>query len=237
MKRTDLLSVLRGAADILFPRHCLCCHERLATDERFLCAGCLLRLPRIRPDSFEDNAVTRMFWGLIPVCKGAALFRYTKASVYSHLLFALKYYNRPEVGTFLGQILADELRAAGFFDGIDLLIPIPLARKKERQRGYNQSLWIARGVAKATSIPIDTKSVVRTVHTSSQTTLDDQRRRTNVQGIFAVRNPQQLQGRHILLIDDVITTGSTMLSCAETIAAAAGQVRISLLCLALAGHS
>lgn len=237
MKRTDLLSVLRGAADILFPRHCLCCHERLATDERFLCAGCLLRLPRIRPDSFEDNAVTRMFWGLIPVCKGAALFRYTKASVYSHLLFALKYYNHPEVGTFLGQILADELRAAGFFDGIDLLIPIPLARKKERQRGYNQSLWIARGVAKATSIPIDTKSVVRTVHTSSQTTLDDQRRRTNVQGIFAVRNPQQLQGRHILLIDDVITTGSTMLSCAETIAAAAGQVRISLLCLALAGHS
>ena len=167
MKRTDLVSVLRGAADILFPRHCLCCHERLATDERFLC----------------------------------------------------------------------ELRAAGFFDGIDLLIPIPLARKKERQRGYNQSLWIARGVAKATSIPIDTKSVVRTVHTSSQTTLDDQRRRTNVQGIFAVRNPQQLQGRHILLIDDVITTGSTMLSCAETIAAASGQVRISLLCLALAGHS
>ena len=237
MKRTDLLSVLRGAADILFPRHCLCCHERLATDERFLCAGCLLRLPRIRPDSFEDNAVTRMFWGLIPVCKGAALFRYTTASAYSHLLFALKYYNRPEVGTFLGQILADELRAAGFFDGIDLLIPIPLARKKERQRGYNQSLWIARGVAKSTSIPIDTKSVVRSVHTSSQTTLDDQRRRTNVQGIFAVRNPQQLQGRHILLIDDVITTGSTMLSCAETIAAASGQVRISLLCLALAGHS
>jgi ComF family protein len=111
-----------------------------------------------------------------------------------------------------------------------------LSRKKERQRGYNQSDWIAWGISEATGIPTDTTSVVRTKSNPSQTTLDHRQRRENVRDIFAVRHPESLEGRHILLVDDVITTGATMLSCAETIARAC-RVRFSVLSLAWAGHS
>ena len=136
----------------------------------------------------------------------------------------------------MGRMMAEELKATSFFDGIDLIVPIPLSRKKERQRGYNQSEWIAWGISEATGIPTDTTSVVRTKSNPSQTTLDHRQRRENVRDIFAVRHPGSLEGRHILLVDDVITTGATMLSCAETIARAC-RVRFSVLSLAWAGHS
>ena len=136
----------------------------------------------------------------------------------------------------MGRLMAEELKATSFFDGIDLIVPIPLSRKKKRQRGYNQSDWIAWGISEAIGIPTDTTSVVRTKSNPSQTTLDHRQRRENVRDIFAVRHPESLEGRHILLVDDVITTGATMLSCAEAIARAC-RVRFSVLSLAWAGHS
>lgn len=222
---------------MFFPRYCLCCRERLAVGEQWVCSGCLLHLPRIKTGSFTDNNITHIFWGLVPIYRGTSFFRYTKDSGYSRLLFALKYHGRPEVGAFLGEMMAGELLPTEFFDTIELLVPIPLSAEKERRRGYNQSLWIARGIAKATGIPIDAESVVRPVSNPSQTQLSNRQRRENVQNIFAVKCPQRLQGRHILLVDDVITTGATMLSCAETITAAAGHVHISVLSLALAGQA
>lgn len=168
--------------------------------------------------------------------KGISFFHYTPHSPHSRILFELKYHNHPEVGKTMGRMMAEELKATNFFNGIDLIVPIPLSRKKERQRGYNQSDWIAWGISEATGIPTDTTSVVRTKSNPSQTTLDHRQRRENVRDIFAVRHPESLEGRHILLVDDVITTGATMLSCAETIARAC-RVRFSVLSLAWAGHS
>lgn len=208
----------------------------MSPGEEVLCVRCQADLPRVRTISFEENDIARIFWGLVPIEKGISFFHYTPHSPYSRILFELKYHNHPEVGKTMGRMMAEELKATSFFDGIDLIVPIPLSRKKKRQRGYNQSDWIAWGISEATGIPTDTTSVVRTKSNPSQTTLDHRQRRENVRDIFAVRHPENLESHHILLVDDVITTGATMLSCAETIARAC-RVRFSVLSLAWAGHS
>ena len=208
----------------------------MSPGEEVICVRCQADLPRVRTVSFEENDIARIFWGLVPIEKGISFFHYAPHSPYSRILFELKYHNHPEVGKTMGRMMAEELKATSFFDGIDLIVPIPLSRKKERQRGYNKSDWIAWGISEATGIPTDTTSVVRTKSNPSQTTLDHRQRRENVRDIFAVRHPESLEGRHILLVDDVITTGATMLSCAETIARAC-RVRFSVLSLAWAGHS
>ena len=208
----------------------------MSQGEEVLCVRCQADLPRVRTISFEENDIARIFWGLVPIEKGISFFHYTPHSPHSRILFELKYHNHPEVGKTMGRMMAEELKATNFFNGIDLIVPIPLSRKKERQRGYKQSDWIAWGISEATGIPTDTTSVVRTKSNPSQTTLDHRQRRENVRDIFAVRHPGNLEGRHILLVDDVITTGATMLSCAEAIARAC-RVRFSVLSLAWAGHS
>ena len=208
----------------------------MSQGEEVLCVRCQADLPRVRTISFEENDIARIFWGLVPIEKGISFFHYTPHSPHSRILFELKYHNHPEVGKTMGRMMAEELKATNFFNGIDLIVPIPLSRKKERQRGYNQSDWIAWGISEATGIPTDTTSVVRTKSNPSQTPLDHRQRRENVRDIFAVRHPGNLEGRHILLVDDVITTGATMLSCAEAIARAC-RVRFSVLSLAWAGHS
>lgn len=208
----------------------------MSPGEEVICVRCQADLPRVRTVLFEENDIARIFWGLVPIEKGISFFHYAPHSPYSRILFELKYHDHPEVGKTMGRMMAEELKATSFFDGIDLIVPIPLSRKKERQRGYNQSDWIAWGISEATGIPTDTTSVVRTKSNPSQTTLDHRQRRENVRDIFAVRHPGSLEGRHILLVDDVITTGATMLSCAETIARAC-RVRFSVLSLAWAGHS
>ena len=208
----------------------------MSPGEEVLCVRCQADLPRVRTVSFEENDIARIFWGLVPIEKGISFFHYTPQSPHSRILFELKYHNHPEVGKTMGRMMAEELKATNFFNGIDLIVPIPLSRKKERQRGYNQSDWIAWGISEATGIPTDTTSVVRTKSNPSQTTLDHRQRRENVRDIFAVRHPESEELRQILLVDDVITTGATMLSCAETIARTC-RVRFSVLSLAWAGHS
>ena len=208
----------------------------MSPGEEVLCVRCQADLPRVRTVSFEEHDIARIFWGLVHSEKGISFFHYTPHSPHSRILFELKYHNHPEVGKTMGRMMAEELKATSFFDGIDLIVPIPLSRKKKRQRGYNQSDWIAWGISEAIGIPTDTTSVVRTKSNPSQTTLDHRQRRENVRDIFAVRHPESLEGRHILLVDDVITTGATMLSCAEAIARAC-RVRFSVLSLAWAGHS
>lgn len=227
---------VRSTADFFFPRFCKVCGNRLSLDEQMMCSTCLLNMPVVRHASYTDNEVARTFWGLIPIERGTAFFHYTKASAYTHILFDLKYHNHPEIGLFMGRMMASQLLPHGFFDGINLLLPIPLSPQKKRQRGYNQSEWIARGIAEVTGIAIDTESVRRIVSNPSQTHLSDRERRENVRNIFSVTDCAALEDRHLLLIDDVMTTGATILSCAEAISQNC-TVRISVLSMAYAGHS
>lgn len=218
--------------DLISPRLCVVCGERLTVTEQDVCTRCCLHLPRTgfhrQP---QENVMARMFWGLIPIERAAALFYYEAAAETSRILYELKYHDHPEVGETMGRLLAREIEGSGFFGGIDMLVPIPLAKKRQRQRGYNQSLMLARGVSEVTAIPIYDQVVRRTVFTETQTRLGRRERQENVENVFELKNPDGIEGKHLLLIDDVVTTGATVTACARELLKVSG-VRISVLSLA-----
>ena len=167
------------------------------------------------------------------VVSATAYLYYYKEGKYSSLIHHLKYHDHPEVGTYLGRLAATELRESGFFDGIDLIIPVPLSRKRYHQRGYNQSDYIAQGISEVTHIALRTDCLARTVDTDTQTHKSKEERWKNTKDIFQVVNPETLKGKHLLLIDDVATTGATLHACASTLLTLPG-VRISIFALAKA---
>ena len=165
--------------------------------------------------------------------RATSFFFYEKGSDFRLILHRLKYGGQKEIGAIMGRYMAAELLSSHFFQGIDVIIPIPLHKKKQQIRGYNQSEWIARGIAAVTGIPIDTESILRKKNTETQTRKSVFERRDNVEGIFELQHPETLTGKHILIVDDVLTTGSTTLACASCLVNVEG-IRISILTLATA---
>ena len=190
-------------------------------------------MPRTNYHLREDNSVERMFWGKIPLERGTSFFYYHKGSDFRHILHQLKYGGRKDLGEIMGRFMAAELATTDFFEGIDVIIPVPLHPRKRRARGYNQSEWIARGVSQVVGLPVDVSSVIREKHTDTQTRKSTYERWENVDGIFRLRHPENFVGKHVLIIDDVLTTGSTTTACADVFHEVEG-VRISVLTLAVA---
>jgi ComF family protein len=217
--------------DFISPRLCVVCGQRLAPTERSLCSVCLFHLPRT--DFHQkplDNPMAQLFWGLAPIEKAAALFYYHPHSETAQLVYRLKYNNRPDIGEDIGRVMANELQATDFFSDIDVLLPVPLASKRLRQRGYNQSEQLAKGISDITHLPIVTKALRRKHFQQSQTTLNRWQRQENVEDTFWLKDGSQLQDKHVLLIDDICTTGATLISCANTLKDIEG-IRISVLTL------
>ncbi|MCM1108962.1 MAG: ComF family protein [Clostridium sp.] len=221
-----------SVCDFIFPRTCLTCGRRLALSEKHVCACCLLKLPYVHTRTYEDNIVTRSFWGFLPVEKGTSMFYYHRDSAYRFILHALKYQDMPEVAYDMGIYWSNQIAHKGFFDGVDLLVPLPLSARRKRQRGYNQSEYIARGVSAITGIPVETKAIIRAIATPTQTHLSKLERHNNVRNIFRIVHPESLTGKHILLIDDVLTTGASLISCGQAIRSACPGIRISIFTLA-----
>ena len=220
--------------DLIAPRACVVCGGRLGIHEFFLCGSCNLQLPRTNyADNPYENDMARLFWGQLPVERCAALFFYQGGSGPSQILYELKYKNHPEIGEFFGTMMAEEWNDTGFFEGIDLIVPVPLAKERQRQRGYNQSLHIARGIGSVTRLPIVTNAVSREQFVESQTQKDRWQRNENVEGCFRLNDGSALKGRHVLLIDDVVTTGATICSCGREMLKA-GDVRFSILTIGFA---
>ncbi len=198
---------------MISPRCCVVCGRRLALTERSLCSVCLLHAPRT---TFQftpyDNDVARLFWGQMNIEKAAAWMYYEPHSEIAQLIYRLKYDGRPDIGMDMGRLMANEMLASGFFDDIDILLPVPLASKRLRQRGYNQSEELAQGISDVTGIPVVQNAVKRAHFRQSQTSLSRKERQENVDGIFVVRDQKALEGRHVLLIDDVCTTGATLMA-------------------------
>lgn len=165
------------------------------------------------------------------VIRATAYFYYYKEGRYSNLIHHLKYYGHPEVGTYLGRLAANELKTSGFFDNIDLIVPVPLSKKKHRKRGYNQCDYIARGISEITEIPIRTDCIERMIDTDTQTHKDRMERWKNTKGIFHILKPAMLKGKHLLLVDDVVTTGATLHACISTLLTTT-SVRISVFAMA-----
>ena len=222
--------------DIIFPRSCAVCGKTLSGGEKELCLNCLMELPRTGA-YIADNEMEKQFYGILAIERAASYISYSKGSPYNNLIHRIKYDDRPESGTRMAAAAATELMQEGFFEGIDVIIPLPLSKKKKRQRGYNQCDYIAKGISSVTGIAIDTKSVIRHIANETQTHKRRDERWENVQGIFSVINPEALNNKHVLLVDDVLTTGATIASCGNAILAEATNVKLSIFTLARAGKS
>ncbi len=222
--------------DIIFPRSCAVCGKSLSSSEQDICINCLIELPRI--DEYKrDNTIEKLFWGILPVERVASYMLYAKESPYNNLIHRMKYSDRPEIGERMATTAASELMKHNFFEGVDIIVPLPLSKKKKRQRGYNQCDYIARGISKVTGIAIDSNSVIRHIANDTQTHKQRDERWKNVENIFSVTDSETLKGKHILLVDDVLTTGATLTSCGSAILTAVPDAKISIFTLACAGKN
>ncbi|MDR2359499.1 MAG: ComF family protein [Prevotellaceae bacterium] len=206
-------AILRHFFGLLYPNLCEVCGQALGGGECICCLSCLYHLPRTNYWKEPGNPVEQIFWGRVPVEHVCALFFFSKGSRYRKLLHKLKYKGKPEIGVELGRQLGRELKNAPLYQCIDAIIPVPLHPARQRRRGYNQSERIAAGIAQITGWKVDTSSLVRTRFTGTQTSKSRQERWENVSGAFAVRNAAALTSRHVLLVDDVLTTGATIEAC------------------------
>lgn len=222
--------------ELLFPRYCKVCGQRLMLSEQHLCLGCLLELPRTHYERNPNNLLMQHFMEWSEVVQATAYFYYYKEGKYSSLIHHMKYHDHPEVGTYLGRLAAKELQRTELFDGIDLIIPVPLSKKKYRKRGYNQCDYIAGGISEITGIAMQTNCIERIVDTDTQTHKDRMSRWKNTEGIFRITKPEELKGKHLLLIDDVATTGATLHACIATLLTVP-SVRVSVFALATAKDS
>lgn len=218
---------------LLFPRLCYACGNHLLRNENLICTECFVVIPRTNYHYKEDNPVAQLFWGRCVIEKAAAFSYYNKGSRIGNLIHNLKYKGIREVGHELGRIYGLTLKASGFTKDIDLIIPVPLHPTKERIRGFNQSETISMGIAAATLLPVDVKTLARIMASPTQTKRSRYERWTNVEGIFKVTDSQTIIGKHVLLVDDVITTGSTIESCTNELLKIEG-VKVSVVALAFA---
>jgi ComF family protein len=218
---------------LLFPRLCYGCGDHLLRNESLICTECYVVIPRTNYHLESENPVAQLFWGRCMIEKAAAFSFYNKGSRIRNLIHSLKYKGIRELGNELGHIYALSLKSSGFTSDIDLIVPVPLHNSKKRLRGFNQSELIASGISEVTGLPVDLCSLERIRVSATQTKRSRYDRWTNVEGIFHVNNTEPLKGKHILLVDDVITTGSTIESCANELLKVEGA-RVSVVALAFA---
>lgn len=201
--------------NLFYPRVCAACGDALLKDEETVCLKCRYLLPKTGYEMNPENPLAQGFYGRVKFHAVMACFFFAKQGKVQHLIHELKYKGNWEAGVFLGQQLGESIKDAPLFQGIDYLVPVPLHPKREKKRGYNQSMMITRGISEITNIPIGDKYLIRVVNTSTQTKKSKEERFQNVKDIFQVCHAEELQGKHILLIDDVLTTGATLESCAH----------------------
>ena len=229
--------ITRYAAEIFhlfFPERCPACGKALPEGVSFLCPACQWEMPLTGYCTEHDNPVARKFWGLVPIEEASSLFFFSSHSPYRNLIHNFKYRGQWRVCEKMGIWFGKELRESGLYDTVDLIVPVPLHPRRLLLRGYNQSEYIARGIAASLGKHLEPHCLIRKRYNRSQTKTHSRKDRwENVSGIFSVRHPERLEGKHILLVDDVLTTGSTLTACAETLLKHLSSCRISIATLAV----
>jgi len=228
--KTTFLSVVQDFLSLFFPRYCLACEQALVKGEDMICTGCLLDMPR-SGEGYDEMFFMKLY-GRLPVRTAFSLYQFSKGSRVQHLLHALKYRGQADLGLALGRLAGRDLLARGLHEGVDLIVPVPLHKKRKRVRGYNQSERFAQGLAEVLQVPC-CDTAMRCTKTQSQTRRGKVQRWLNVKDSFEVVQPGLISGKRILLVDDVITTGSTVEACGQTLLAA-GCVELNLACIAAA---
>jgi ComF family protein len=218
---------------LLFPRLCYACGTHLLRNENLICTQCYISIPRTNYHLTENNPVEQLFWGRCQIEKAAAFSFYNKGSRIRRLIHNLKYKGVREIGDELGKIYGQSLKNSGFLSEIDVIIPVPLHPSKKRKRGFNQSEFISKGMSQTTGLPVDTETLKRIGKSDTQTKRSRYERWMNVEDIFEVTDYKKIEGKHILLVDDVITTGSTVDACAGELLKIE-NVKVSVVALAVA---
>ncbi|KAA3625342.1 MAG: ComF family protein [Bacteroidetes bacterium] len=218
---------------LFYPNLCLACQSNAPINNQVLCLRCSFKLPQTQFHLHKENAFTERFWGRLSLEAGASLYRFTKGGHVQNLIHHLKYRGRREVGIKCGEYFGHQLKKSPLFSGIDLIIPVPLHPKKKHQRGYNQSDMIAKGLSKSMSVPWAADILIRKTFTETQTQKSRMERLENVAQAFCVTDPDRIKGKHILLVDDVITTGATLEICALKILEVP-NTKVSMVTLAFA---
>jgi ComF family protein len=228
--RFQLLNYL---TELLFPRLCVVCGDKLIEHEEWICLHCLHHIPRTNFHLNHDNPVAQLFYGRVNIENATSYFYFSKGSKYQTLLHDLKYKGMKELGEEIGKHFAIDLQQSPEFRSVDIICPVPLHPSKEKKRGYNQSWWIASGIAKQMNKELSSDNLHRITATETQTRKSRFARWQNVEGIFELSNPEAFAEKHILLIDDVVTTGATLEACAAAILSTT-NAKVSIATLATA---
>ncbi len=225
---------LEDFLNLIFPQTCAACGTGLLRYEKIICTYCLHSFPKTNFHKDKDNAIKRLFYGRVKLEEAAAFYFFQKSTKYQQLIHRLKYKGEKEIGFELGKFYGNDLLESDF-QNVDVIIPIPLHPSRQKSRGYNQSEWIAMGLAESLKKEVDTKTIFRAVATETQTRKSKTERWDNVKSIFQLRETKTLENKHLLIVDDVITTGSTLEACANTLLQIP-NVKISIAALAVAFH-
>lgn len=230
---TSLLAeIADGFVGLFFPNICISCGTGLLDKERYLCGHCLYDLPVTNFHKERENIVEQIFWGRVPVEYATAFLFFKKGNKAQKLLHQMKYHGQKEVGQFLGSRMGETLCGTDF-EQVDKIVPVPIHSNKMRKRGYNQSEWIAYGLSEALKRDVDAHTLVRHSTASSQTRKKRYERWENVDSGFGLTNCETFAGQHILLVDDVITTGATLEASIHAIRQSP-DVKVSVATLAIA---
>lgn len=207
--------MLHYLLQLIYPNVCICCQNHLVASEQFVCTACLLEFPETNFHLQADNAMEKVFWGRAKIERAIALLYYKKGGKMSKLLFALKYNDNPEIAVFLGKYYGSKLLDFIRANKVDAVVAIPLHKRKQKMRGYNQSAMLAKGMSETLQIADLSNYVQRNKFTETQTKKTRIERSDNVSSVFNVLDKKVFEGKHILLLDDVVTTGATIESCAN----------------------
>ena len=198
---------------LLFPHICAGCGSDIVSEESVLCIRCMDAMPETNFELHPDNPVEKIFWGRLPLAAATAQFYFTKESLMQHLMHQFKYKGNKELGLQLGRIMGDQLKRSGRFTGVDALVPLPLFPSKEKRRGYNQAAVLCEGIAESIKVPVWDKIITRPWHTETQTKKGRMERWKNMEGKFVLADAAITGNKHLLLVDDVVTTGATLEAC------------------------
>jgi len=231
--RKKIMSLFDDFISLFFPHLCYACDDALRKNEDVLCSICLNSLPKTDFHLKKENPVTKLFWGRANLQAATAYYFFHKGDKVQHLIHQLKYKSARKVGIFIGEQMGIELKNSDVFSSVNIIVPVPLHPKKEKQRGYNQSEMFGVGLSRTLRRPMNKNILYRKQFTASQTRKTRSERWENVENVFAVHNPDAFAGKHLLLIDDVITTGSTLESCIHALETIP-DVKISIAAMATA---
>ncbi len=218
MMNISIKTLASALLDVIFPRTCSVCGMVLASHEKHICTKCSISIPRTLFHLHKFNPMEQLFAGKIAFERATGFFFYDKETPYSNILHDLKYRNLPQLGSYFASLFAKELAPYNYFSDIDYIIPVPLHKSKLIKRGYNQSEMIANGLAEVLNLPVLTNVIVATRPHETQTHKGIYERWQNTQDVFDAQHTHIIEGKHILIVDDVVTTGATLLNAALTIA-------------------